>query len=65
MTDLFEKITAMMYPPAGAGNYWEIFTGTIQRVQEYYVSHQDWDDWTPEMQELAKACWLILGIEFD
>jgi hypothetical protein len=54
-----------MYPPPEAGNYWEAFTGACERVQRYYVDNPNWDDWTPEMQQLAQACWLILGINDD
>lgn len=65
MTNLYDKIVALMYPPASAGNYWEAFTGACERVQRYYLDNPDWDKWTPEMQQLAQACWLILGINDD
>ena len=63
--DLYDLIVQLMYPPAGSGNYWEAFTGAIKRVQYYYLENNDWNNWTPEMQELAKACWLILGIKWE
>jgi hypothetical protein len=61
--DLFNKITQMMYPPAGSGNYMTVFTNAIEKVQRYYLENNDWDTWTDDMKELAEACWLILGIE--
>ena len=63
--DLYDLITQLMYPPAGSGNYFTVFINALEKVQGYYLENNNWDDWTPEMQELAKACWLILGIKFE